>query len=181
MGFRSGNESTVSLFFFLLSNEGERDSLLALSKQTLTLAFAVNRPSNEFLLWSNCVASDQSSWENNLMIPSLIKRDPKSNGNVCWREYLKPVLSIRWPSLKVDPFTGVDWPSQFITLQWWHPSHHTPQGNTQNNNITAAQLVTSLMLWLPVWFIKWLTVRCCCFLSGLLYKILHPTKHTSIN
>lgn len=140
MAFRSGNESTVWLFFFPAlqrrgERERERDSLLTLSKQTLTLAFAVNRPSNEFLAWSNRVGL---SWEDNLMIPSLIKGDPKSNGNVCWREYLKSVLSIRWLSLKVGPFARVDWPSQFITLHRWHSSHRTPQGNTQNNNITAA-------------------------------------------
>lgn len=47
MGFRAGDESTVSPFPLSLPLSG--DSPLAGRQQTLTLAFAVNCPSNEFL------------------------------------------------------------------------------------------------------------------------------------
>lgn len=101
------------------------------------------------------------------------------NGNACWREYLRLVLSIRWPSLRVDLFTRVDWPPQFIT--YTADIHHISALRDMHAIIisqqphTTGHMIVCPLLWLPVWFIKWLTGWCCGFLYVCPYNILPPT------
>lgn len=100
------------------------------------------------------------------------------NGNVCWGEYLKPVLSIRWPSPRVDLFTRVDWPPQFIT--YTADIHHISALRDTHAIIisqqrhTTGHMTVCPLLWLPLWFIKWLTGWCCGFLYGFLYNTPPP-------
>lgn len=109
------------------------------------------------LPWTRALLREQ------LNDPCSDKRRPDwMNGNVCWREYLRLVLSIKWPSPRVDLFTGLDWPPQFIT--YTADIHHisAPQGHTHTH--ANEIIISQRALWLPA---------CCCCCSGCLYGLLN--------
>lgn len=138
-----------------LSHPG--DSLLTWRKHTLTLAFAVNHPSNEFSLWSPHAAF--VSWESNLTIPSLTNVGQKNEWT--WRECLKPVLAIKWPSLRVNLFSKMDWPLQFIsyTTDICHISALRGMHAiiiSKQPHITGHKTVCLLLLWPYVLLNAWL-------------------------
>lgn len=101
---------------------------------SFTGARAVNRPWNELPLKPLFRLGPMVSWEKRLTIPSLIKGDLWDKWKCVLQGIFEVVLSIRRPSLTVNPFNRVNWPLQFITADICHT---WALRDSQRNNITA--------------------------------------------
>lgn len=163
MGFRAGDESTVSPFplslplsLWRLSARREKtDSYLGLCCK-LPLKWVLT------VIPSRCLGPELS-WENNLMIPGLINggrtewMEMFAEGNI-WGSYcLSSGLPREWTSSPdwIDLHNLLPTPLTSITSQPLRDTH------THAHEIIISQQA----LWLPA--------RCCCCCSGCLYGLLN--------
>lgn len=117
----------------------------------------------------SCCLGPELSWEDNLMIPSLINRGVRNTWKCVLKEISKGCIVYQVAFPRVDLFTRVDWPLQFITYAA-DINHISALRDARAVIIsqqpsTTGHMSVAPLLWLPECFIE---------RAGFLYNKLPP-------